>query len=302
MKRLYIGLVALSLIWGTSFLFIKILVSSMMIWEVVFWRCTFGAVVLWGIYMWNGKDQLTKLPWGSLLLVGLTNNALPWGLIALSETNISSSLASVLNATTPIWTGLIGLLCFGIRIRGKQWLGIMVGFIGIIILVDLGNSSMFSNGLAGIATMIAAAICYGFSSQYIKKHLHKVSSITIAAVTLTVAAFYAFIFAEMSGTISWSLVSDPSIFGALIGLGVFGSGVGIYIFYYLIQKGSAEFATMVTYLVPVSALVWGSVFLSESLSIRMVFGLALILIGVYLAQESKKSKRGKQHEQQTCVS
>ncbi|QST01424.1 EamA family transporter [Pontibacillus sp. ALD_SL1] len=302
MKRLYVGLVALSLIWGTSFLFIKILVSSMMVWEVVFWRCIFGAAVLWGIYIWNGKHQLSKLPWGSLLLVGLTNNALPWGLIALSETNISSSLASVLNATTPIWTGIIGLLCFGIRIRGKQWLGIMVGFIGIIILADLGNLSLFNNGMTGIATMIAAAICYGFSSQYIKRYLHEVSSITVAAVTLTLASLYAFIFAEMSGTINWSLVSDPSIFGALIGLGVFGSGVGIYIFYYLIQKGSAEFATMVTYLVPVSALVWGSVILSETLSIRMIFGLALILIGVYLAQETKKSKRGKQHEQQTRVS
>lgn len=295
MKKLYIGLIALSLIWGTSFLFIKILVSSMMIWEVVFWRCTFGAVVLWGIYMLKGKHQLTKLPFGHLLLVGLTNNALPWGLIALSETNISSSLASVLNATTPIWTDLIGLLCFGIRIRGKQWLGIMIGFIGIIILIDPGSSKLFNTGLAGIATMIAAAICYGFSSQYIKRYLHNVSSITVAAL-------YAFIFAEMSGTINWTLVSDPPIFGALIGLGVFGSGVGIYIFYYLIQKGSAEFATMVTYLVPVSALVWGTVFLSESLSIRMVFGLALILTGVYLAKESKKLKRGKQHEQQTRVS
>ncbi|KGP92077.1 membrane protein [Pontibacillus chungwhensis BH030062] len=302
MKRLYIGLVALSLIWGTSFLFIKILVSSMMIWEVVFWRCTFGATVLWGIYIWHGKHQLSKLPWGSLLLVGLTNNALPWGLIALSETNISSSLASVLNATTPIWTGIIGLLCFGIRVSGKQWFGIMVGFIGIIILSDLGNSSLFKNGLAGIGTMVAAAVCYGFSSQYIKRHLHEVSSITVAAVTLTLASLYAFIFAEMSGTIKWSLVSDPSIFGALIGLGVFGSGVGIYIFYYLIQRGSAEFATMVTYLVPVSALVWGSVFLNETLTYQMVFGLALILIGVYLAQEMKDSKRGKQHEQQTRVS
>ncbi|MCD5322515.1 MULTISPECIES: DMT family transporter [Pontibacillus] len=302
MKRLYVGLFTLSLIWGTSFLFIKVLVSSMSVWEVVFWRCTFGAVVLWGIYAFEGKQTLSKLPWGSLLLVGLTNNALPWGLIALSETSITSSLASVLNATTPLWAGLIGLLFFGVRIRGRQWFGIAIGFIGIMVLVDPGEVGFVRNGLAGTLTMIVAAICYGFSSQYIKKNLNDVSAVTVAAITLTFSAMYAFIFTSISGTMNWSLVTTPSIFGSLIGLGAFGSGLGIYIFYYLIQKGSAEFATMVTYLVPVTALLWGSIFLEERIKVSMVVGLAFVLMGVYLAQEKRKKQRGKHHEQQTRVS
>lgn len=302
MKRLYLGLIALSLIWGTSFLFIKILVSSLSIWEIVFWRCLFGATILWVLYFWKEKVDFKGVPWGSLLLIGLLNNALPWGLIALSETIISSSLASVLNATTPIFTGVIGFLIFSRKLKGFQWTGIVLGFIGIIVLSDLSKGEISGGNLIGVGTMLLAAICYGFSSQYTKRKLSHLPSLAIASITLTFASLYSLIFAYISGTMSWGKLFNTNIFLSFIGLGTFGSGIAIFLLYYLIQKGSAEFAMTVTYLVPVTAIVWGSLFLNEAITPTMIIGLILVFIGVYLSTKKPKRKRGIQHDKTYGVS
>ncbi|QHE52027.1 DMT family transporter [Pontibacillus sp. HMF3514] len=302
MKKLYSGLIALSCIWGTSFLFIKILVDSLSVWEVVFWRCLFGAVVLWGIYLWKEKVQLSSLPWGKLALIGLTNNAIPWGMIALSETVISSSLASVLNATTPIFTAIIGLLFFSRRLKGMQWIGILIGFIGIFILSDVSGNQFTSSTFIGVGTMLVATVCYGFSSQFTKKKLTHVSSVALAAVTLTFASFYSLFFAMVRGTMNWSAILAPEVFGSFIGLGAFGSGIAIFLLYFLIQEGTAEFAMTVTYLVPITAILWGAIFLQETITMNMLVGLLFVFLGVYLSGEKKKRKRGIQHDKSYSVS
>lgn len=302
MKKLYGGLLALSCIWGTSFLFIKILVESLSVWEVVFWRCLFGAIVLWGIYILKERNRISSLPWGSLALIGLTNNAIPWGMIALSETVISSSLASVLNATTPIFTAVIGLLFFSRRLKAHRWIGIMVGFVGIFILSDINFIGFSMGDLVGIGTMLIATVCYGFSSQYTKKHLSQVSSVALAAITLTFASMYSLLFSMVFGTMNWSAIIKPDIFGSFIGLGAFGSGIAIFLLYYLIQKGTAEFAMTVTYLVPITAILWGAIFLHETITANMIIGLLFVFSGVYLSGEKKKRKRGIQHDKTYRVS
>ncbi len=302
MKKLYGSLIALSCIWGTSFLFIKILVDTLSVWEVVFWRCLFGAVVLWGIYIWKEKEKFTTLPWGKLAFIGLTNNAIPWGMIALSETVISSSLASVLNATTPIFTAIIGLTIFSRRLSGRQWIGILLGFIGIFILSDVNGSEFSSGNVIGVGTMLIATICYGFSSQFTKRHLSNVSSVALAAITLTFASIYSLFFSMVFGTMNWSAILAPNVFGSFIGLGAFGSGIAIFLLYYLIQKGTAEFAMTVTYLVPITAILWGAIFLKEAITASMIVGLLFVFLGVYLSGEKKKRKRGIQHDKTYRVS
>ncbi|KGX91548.1 multidrug transporter [Pontibacillus halophilus JSM 076056 = DSM 19796] len=295
-KRLYAGLGALALIWGTSFLFIKLLVEEMGVWEVVFFRCLFGAIALWVIVILKGGIRFRAMPWKALLLIGLTNNTLPWGFIAISETQISSGLASILNATTPLMTALVGYFIFRRSLHKKHWLGIGVGFFGIFVLSDLQLGTLEGMNLAGTFTMLLASLCYGFSSQFTKRYVSNVSSMAVGAITLTFASIYSLAFAQWNGTMNFAAIAQPNVFFAFIGLGSFGSGIAIFIFYYLIQKGSAEFATMVTYLVPLTALLWGSVFLGESITAQTIAGLLFILAGVRLSTSSISKNRGKKYD------
>ena len=299
--KLYLALMTLSLIWGTSFYFIKILVEDLGPWGVVFVRCSLGALTLLLIILMKRKSfNIKDLPWKSLMIVGLFNAFIPWGLIALSETKISSSLASIVNATTPIWTSVIGVLIFSITLTFKQWFGVVVGFIGILILVDLNFTQLFGENLIGMGTMIVATLCYGFSSQFTKRHLQGISVMMISLVTLMVGAIGSsliLLFSDAKSHFHFSTVSVELVV-AMIGLGVFGSGIAYLLFYYMIQKGSAEFATFVTYLVPITAMVWGWLLLEEHIPTHAIFGLILILVGVYLSTK-KTAKRSRFSTQTT---
>ena len=171
MKRLYAALITLSLIWGMSFLFIKLLVVDLGVWGVVFWRCMFGAGTLFILLLVQNKLKLLRnLPLLPIVLIAILNNALPWALIAVSETSISSSLASVVNATTPIWTILIGFSIFSSKMEKMQWIGVSVGFLGIIVLLELNVLQLFQDNLLGVGTMLGATICYGFGAHLSKRH------------------------------------------------------------------------------------------------------------------------------------
>ena len=292
MGKLYAALVILSLIWGTSFLFIKVLVNDFGPWGVVFWRSFFGALTLLLIlFLRKEKQKWDDLPWLSIILVGILNNVLPWGLIALSETKISSSMASVVNATTPIWTILIGFLIFSNKLRKMQWLGIFIGFIGILILLNLNIKQLLSENLLGVGTMIGATICYGFGTQLSKRYLKDLSITFISASTLFVAAVTSFFMMLVVNPEAIAAIVSVKVILYLIGLGVFGSGFAYLFFYYMVKEGSPEFAALVTYLVPVSAMLWGKLLLGEVISINMLIGLVFIFSGVYLSSYKRKSKQ-----------
>ena len=291
MVRLYGALFTLSLIWGTSFLFIKLLVEPLGAWGVVFGRCLFGTVILLLIVAfrkdWKG---LKGLPLGIIILVSLLNNAMPWFLIALSETRITSSYASLINATTPIWTLIIGFLFFHNKLRMFQWLGITLGFFGIIILSGVDVTNIMDQSIVGLFTMVGATLCYGYSTHLTKKYLSNVSVTMISLSTLMVSALFSLIMVLLTDRTIFTMIFEPSIFGGLVGLGVFGSGLAYLLYYYCIQKGSPEFASLVTYLVPISAMLWGAVILNEEIHLSMITGFILILAGVYVSSKKPKEK------------
>jgi drug/metabolite transporter (DMT)-like permease len=290
MGKLYSGLIGLSLIWGTSFLFIKVLISGMAPEAVVFGRCFFGALVLFFIYLFSKrKVPLKKLPWTYIFFVALTNNALPWILICSSETKLTSSLASIINATTPIWTLIIGFLFFSSKLKGNQWIGIGVGFAGIFILSDMKIGSVVSGNLLGIILMTGATICYGIGAQLSKKHLSKLSVIETSFFTLIVSTIISFIIMMVTSPQSLPVFFHSQVIMPLLGLGALGSGVAYILYYYLVKNGGAEFASLVTYLVPISAIIWGALLLKEEIHLSMIAGLIVIFSGVYIS--SLKSKR-----------
>jgi drug/metabolite transporter (DMT)-like permease len=269
----------------------KIILSTMAPAAVVFGRCLFGMVTLFVIFLFSKeKIQFKNRPWGKLVLVALANNALPWLLICSSETIITSGLASIINATTPIWTLMIGFFFFSSSLKKNQWIGILIGFLGIFILSDIKPGDFFTGNTLGIILMTGATFCYGLGAQMSKKYLSQLSVIETSFFTLTISTIVSFIV-----MIGFAPQSIPAFFHVnillpFIGLGAFGSGIAYLLFYFLVKKGSPEFASLVTYLVPVSALVWGAILLKEAIHLEMLIGLFVIFFGVYISSRKSKLK------------
>ncbi|WP_059169984.1 DMT family transporter [Bacillus sp. FJAT-27445] len=290
MGRLYASLLGLGVIWGTSFMFIKILLQTLGPAEVVFGRTLFGAAMLLAIAFLVKKSRraFTKLPHTKLMIIALANNVFPWLLISAGETKITSSLASIINATTPIWTLLIGFLIFSTKLRKNQWLGAAIGFLGIFILSDFKAGSFGGSNMAGILLMSSAALCYGIGSQMTKKYANDIPVFELSLYTLSFSTIASFIFMFFTGLPKASIFFSLANVGAFFGLGAVGSGIAYLLYYYLVQKGSPEFAALVTYLAPVFAIIWGAFLLTEPIQPSMIAGLAVIFAGVYISSIKKK--------------
>ncbi|GAB1794805.1 DMT family transporter [Priestia megaterium] len=290
MFRLYGALIGLSLIWGLSFVFMKWLLPSAGIWGIVFFRCLAGTIILLPFLWWKRREVKEKLPWKALIIVGIFNCGLAWGLISLSETEINSTTASILNATTPIWTGLIGFILFSYRLTRRQWIGILIGFFGILVLMDFQFGQIFGRGFVGIGTMLVACICYGLAGQLTKRFLSEVSVLTITTFTLLTGAIIGLIGMLITEPFKSDLLIHPLPILAIVGLGCFGSGLGQLIYFYINKNGGPELAATVTYLIPATAMVWGYVLLGETITPNVVIGLLIIFAGVYLSSRKSKGK------------
>ncbi|WP_409275425.1 DMT family transporter [Neobacillus sp. SCS-31] len=292
MGRLYASLIGLGMIWGTSFMFIKILLQTLGPAEVVFGRTFFGAAMLVAIAVATKKSMrpFMKLPHAKLLAIALANNVLPWLLISAGETKITSSLASIINATTPIWTLLIGFLFFSTKLRKNQWIGALIGFCGIFFLSDFGGDSFGAGNLAGILMMSGAALCYGIGSHMTKKYADEIPIFELSLYTLAFSSGASFIAMLVTGLPEASVFFSLPNIGAFVGLGAVGSGLAYLIYYYLVQKGGPEFSAMVTYLAPVFAIIWGAFLLGEDIHLSMLLGLAVIFAGVYISSIKSSEK------------
>lgn len=285
-RSLLIALGLLSLIWGGSFFFIKVLLHDFGPWTIAFLRSAFGLATIVLIMLIGKKSfEWKKIPWVPITVVALVNTSIPWALIGFSETRLTSSMASVLNATTPLWTLIVGILFFQAVSTRLQWLGMGLATIGIMVLLEVNPVSIMSVDGIGFVCMISATFCYAMGSQLSKRKLTGLSMYQITFGTLLSGMIGSGIIAFAFEPVSLSALASMANLGALIGLGVFGSGIAYILFYFMIQKGSPEFATMVTYLVPASAIIWGYTLLNEEIHWSLLAGLVLILGGVFLANK-----------------
>ena len=291
---IYVWLGMLSIIWGGSFYFIKILLEAFGPWGVTFMRCICGAFILFLYLIIKRKVDLTSVPWFKLAGIGLVNCAVPWTLIAYSENFLSSGLTSVLNAATPLWTVILGVLFFGAVSHRNVWFGVVTGFAGIVILLEMDWTSLQIQHPIGVGAMVLTAICYGFGAQLSKKHLQESAPLLTAFMTLAVSGLFAGIWMFFMEQPRWDLVAEPHILTALVGLGAFGSGVAYLLYYSILQRGSAEFVTLVTYLVPPFALVWGYFLLDEPLTWNLLLGMLVIFAGVFMIGRKKKETQRNQ--------
>jgi drug/metabolite transporter (DMT)-like permease len=226
-----------------------------------------------------------------MIAMALINTAIPWALIANSETHLTSSMASILNATTPVWTIVVGILLFRHASTKFQWWGVGIATIGVIVLVGIKPGSLISVDMVSLISMLSATFCYAIGSQLSKRLLTGYSMYQISFGTLLTCMISSGSVAFSTESISLEHVVSWSNIPIIIGLGVFGSGFAYILYYYIVQKGSAEFASMVTYLVPSTALIWGYTLLNEEIKWNMLMGLLIILGGVFLAGREGRKKQ-----------
>lgn len=278
----------LSMIWGGSYYFIKVLLGDFGPWTIVFLRCALGLIVI-TIYMMATRKQFRfgAVPWGAVAVMALVNTCIPWAMIGFSETRIASGMASVLNATTPFWSILTGMAFFGALSHRFQWIGMGSALAGLVVLLGLDSSSLSSGNAWGYVGMIAASFFYGLGSQLSSRLLRTLSTYQVTFGTLFFSMLGSGVMAFSFEKIPYSRLILPSNLSVLAGLGIFGSGIAYLLFYWIVHKGGPARATMVTYLLPVFSLIWGLVLLDEAIRWNMAAGLALILAGVFLAGRKK---------------
>lgn len=280
---------ALGVVWGCSFIFIKLGLEFLTPFGVAFGRCALGAITLlaWARYKKIALPKSGKL-WAHLWVVSLLLNVVPGVLFALAETEVTSILAGIINAVTPLMT-LIAIIVVTRDEKPKfyQVLGIGIGFIGVLTVLGAWQG-LGDNPLWAVLVLLAAVTCYGFSFPYSRRFVipHKLASESIAAGQVSTGALTLLPFYLFDGIANDTYRSGPVF--AMLALGIFGSGFAyIWNFKIMAIAGSA-IASSVTYLTPVVAVIVGVIFLREKLYWYEPVGAVIVLLGAAIGQNRIK--------------
>ena len=292
MSRANLGRLALlGLLWGSSFLWIKIALRGFDPVQIVLIRLTLGAALLIPLALSRGQRfPRDRRIWGHLAVAALVANAIPYVLFGIGERTTGSGVAGMLNATTPLWTALVGLVAgvdrsFGVR----RAAGLVLGLVGTAMIFSpwRGGADIVSWG--GLACL-AAAFCYGVSFVYMGRYLtgRGIPPLMLSAAQLSVAVGWLLLALPIGGrtTIHWR----PDAVLAVAVLGIFGTGFAYVLNYRLIADEGAATASITIYLLPVVAVLLGALVLDEPVSWPMAAGMTLVLVGVALAQRQPTRK------------
>ncbi|CAN2223644.1 RhaT Permeases of the drug/metabolite transporter (DMT) superfamily [Candidatus Nanopelagicaceae bacterium] len=284
--------ITLGTVWGCSFIFIKMGLDFLTPFGVAFVRCSLGAITLFIIAKMRGYSLPTdRKARFHIWVVAIFLNVIPGIFYALAETAITSVLAGIINAVTPLMT-LIAILLVNREEKAKsfQVIGLLIGFFGV--LTVLGAWRGFGdNPLWAILVLLSAVACYGISFPYTRKHVmplgiqpESIVSLQLILASITLLPFFLF-----NGISSYSPDTDALL--AMIALGVFGSGFAYLWNFKVMELAGSAIASSVTYLTPVVAIIVGVIFLNEKITWNEPVGALIVLLGAAIAQERLKLKR-----------
>ncbi len=289
-------LVMLSLIWGSSFLLIKLGTLTYTPLQVAAIRLTCAGLVL-SPFLFRYLRQLTRKEFFLLVIIGITGNGLPAFLFPLAEKFVPTAVAGVLNAITPLFTIIIAFLFFQTRFPTIKVIGLLVGVVGTIVLMFSGGGQNEQGEAVSLATYIEyslyavlATVGYAISLNLTKTYFQEKPSLMITTVALVFLAIPSVIYLFTGSDFLDILLNDPKgweAFGYIAALGAVGTAFAVVVFYRMLQMSNLIFATSVTYLIPVVAVLWGVFFLHESLNWQHFLGFVVILGGVYLVNRKK---------------
>lgn len=280
-------LVLLSLLWGGSFLCVGIAVQELPVLTIIALRVSLAALVLWGIALFCGHQlPRGRKTWQAFLALGLLNNVIPFGLIVLGQQTIGAGLAAILNATTPLWTVLVAALFLADERFSKQKLfGVLLGLVGVIVMVGPDSLAGISRNLGAQLAVLGATLSYAFASVFGRRFAAaKISPLHTALGQVTASSFILVPLALMIDT-PWAsaLPSQATIF-AILGLAVLSTAGGYLLFFNILERAGATNVSLVTLLIPPSAIAMGMLVLEETLQGIHFIGLALIILGLLSLQ------------------
>ena len=299
----YVAFLSLGLIWGGSFLFIKVALRDMGPTVIVLGRSASGAVALAAIMLATGRPLLTGLRarLGLYVFMAIFNALLPWSLIAWGEEHISSGLASILNSTTTLWAAIFivwvipnerpSLLNFG---------GVLIGIAGVVILVlpDLTAHGL-SGDVFGAGAVVVASMSYAVSALFVRLKMRGMNVYEQSLGQLTLTALLAIPLAAPALPhvhLAWLSL------GAVLALGVGGSGIAYLLYYYTMHTLGPVRATGVTFVVPLTAVFWGVVLLNEKLTVATIVGMVVTLTGILLTNRRARPRTVEQmREKETAA-
>ena len=273
----------LALIWGGAFFFIGVAVRHVPPLTYVWLRLTIAAVAMWLFLRFKGQGLgLPQGAWGSILLLALLNNALPFALFGWGQTHIASGLASILNATTPIWGVLVAhFLTQDERMTPRKIAGVLLGFGGVATMIGPSLlSSVGTNALAQLAC-VTASLSYALAAVWARRFRKQgISPLSVTTGQLTAGALV-MLPVSMLVDRPWTHAFPPlTAWGAIIALALLCTAFGYVLYFRLIETSGATNALLVTLLVPPVAILLGALFLSETLAPQDFIGLALIALGL----------------------
>ena len=282
-------LVVLALIWGSSFMFIKVAVREFDPATLIFGRLGLAALTLAAVVAASlgGRTMLAELRahWLPLLVVGLVNTAVPFWLLSWGETRIASGLASVIQASVPIFNALLAFAFFrDLRAGRAQLAGITVGFLGVALLVGAQTAGK----LLGALAVVGMAVCYGLGGLLTKRLL---GSVQPQVVSLGTALTAAIAVAPIGIARAPGHVPGAGVIASIAVLGIVGTAVAYLLFFTIIAGAGPTYASFVTYLVPPAAIAYGAIFLGEGVGVADLGGLALIFAGVALGRAGGPLRR-----------
>ena len=274
----------LALVWGSSFLWIKIALTGLSPVQIAVVRTALGAAVIVALVHARGhRLPRSRKAWGHLAFAALFGNVIPFILFAVGEKTVDSGVAGVINSTTPLWTLAIGLLLgFEKQRGGARLAGLVLGFVGTLLIFAPWERS----GLAswGALACLAAAASYAVAYVYIGRTLsgQGLTSMQLSSTQLVIGTGLTALVVPVAGLQPVHL-SLPAVIAVVI-LGVFGTGVAFVINYRLIEDEGPTNATTVGYLLPVVSVLLGAAFLGEALNVRVVAGMVVVLFGIALTR------------------
>ncbi len=280
-------LTVLALTWGSSFILIKKSLLVFSPYEIGAFRVTISGLIL----CYTGFPALRKMTKNTVfwvVLAGFFGNFLPMYLFPIAQTRVSSSLAGILDSLVPIFVLILGFFLFGIKSKWLQVFGAFIGFAGAAILMYFSEATSEESKLGYALLVVLATACYGAAGLIIKEKLHHVPSVKLSSAVFSVWMIPSLVVLFFSGFFT-DFENNPTTWealGYLSILTVMGTAIAVMLYYKLIQQTSAVFASTVTYLMPLVAVIWGLLD-GERFSIWYVIGGMLILWGIYLIREKK---------------
>ncbi|MGN7385476.1 DMT family transporter [Sporosarcina sp. SAFN-015] len=280
-----IALLVLSLLWGSTFYFTKLLLPEFHPISIVFFRCLFGAILLMPLlFIGKGYKELSRKKIYLLAGIPLLSAGVPWIIMSSSLRHLDTTVSAVLNATGPIFGVLLTLFVMKGHVEKQEKVSVAVGFTGIFIAFLFGPSSVGDVQFTSALMLLLAVSLYALSAVLTNRFLHGYSVVTLSFVTMVMGTLFAAPLMLFMEPASYRGLGEFRNVFLFFMLGAINSGVGNLLYYYIVKSRGAIFALSITYLMPITTILLGFFLLHEPVGIGTLIALLLVLYSVFLSK------------------